>query len=60
MYLNGEFSLICRICGNSFSKNMVDKGVWQNNWIFIGICTFILVLGNYGRLKGLANKAMAD
>ena len=31
------------------------------NWIFIGTCTLLLlVLGNCGGLKGLADKAVAD
>ena len=54
-----EYLLICR---NSFSKNMVDyTGLVWINWTFIDIYLYIiLVLGICGRLKGLADKAVAD
>ena len=46
-----EYSLICR---NSFSMNLVDQ--LDNHWYLY----IILVLGNCGGLKGLADEAVAD
>ena len=35
----------------SFSKNMVDKQIWQINWIFIGTCTIYWYWENVANWK---------
>ena len=53
-----EYSLIRH---NLFSKNMVDKRVWQINWIFIGTCTLYTGTGElWVIIKVLADKMMVD